>query len=157
VGLILFLLPKTPRTIVSCLVLIFVLLVHPLWNFWWIEERPRRRSIFPSARTSNDADKCHHGKEEVHLFPFLEKRGVPARGCPMGALLHEHEQGRTLVTQLAQHPGLEILRRELLFDFTQRVGGGCANAGQFLLQLLLPRRQLHERAADAVAAGAWRR
>ena len=58
------------------------------------------RTIVEFMRTF--ADKCHHGKEEVHLFPFLEKRGVPARGCPMGALLHEHEQGRTLVTQLAQ-------------------------------------------------------
>jgi hemerythrin-like domain-containing protein len=58
------------------------------------------RSIVKFMRTF--ADKCHHGKEEVHLFPFLEKRGVPARGCPMGVLLHEHEQGRTLVTQLAQ-------------------------------------------------------
>jgi len=48
------------------------------------------------------ADICHHGKEELHLFPFLEKRGVPARGCPMGVLIHEHERGRTLVAQLAQ-------------------------------------------------------
>jgi len=23
------------------------------------------------------ADKCHHGKEETHLFPALEKKGVP--------------------------------------------------------------------------------
>ena len=48
------------------------------------------------------ADKCHHAKEEAHLFPFLEQRGVPARGCPIGVLLHEHERGRTLVAQLAQ-------------------------------------------------------
>jgi hemerythrin-like domain-containing protein len=48
------------------------------------------------------ADKCHHGKEEIHLFPFLEKRGIPARGCPIGVLIHEHERGRTLVAQLAQ-------------------------------------------------------
>jgi len=36
------------------------------------------------------ADKCHHGKEETHLFPVLEKKGVPVRGCPMGALIAEH-------------------------------------------------------------------
>lgn len=58
------------------------------------------RNIVEFMRTF--ADKCHHGKEEVHLFPCLEKRGVPARGCPMGVLLHEHERGRTLVAQLAQ-------------------------------------------------------
>lgn len=48
------------------------------------------------------ADKCHHRKEEAHLFPCLEQRGIPARGCPIGVLLHEHERGRTLVAQLAQ-------------------------------------------------------
>jgi hemerythrin-like domain-containing protein len=58
------------------------------------------RTIVEFMRTF--ADKCHHGKEEVHLFPSLEKRGVPTRGCPIGVLIHEHEQGRTLVGQLAQ-------------------------------------------------------
>ena len=48
------------------------------------------------------ADKCHHGKEEAHLFPALEKRGVPMKGCPVGALTHEHQQGRVLVTGLAE-------------------------------------------------------
>ena len=33
----------------------------------------------------NYADKCHHGKEEAELFPFLERRGVPMRGCPIDA------------------------------------------------------------------------
>lgn len=55
------------------------------------------------------ADKCHHGKEEVHLFPLLEAKGVPARGCPIGILLHEHDRGRTLVGQLAE--ALEAQRR----------------------------------------------
>ena len=58
------------------------------------------RTIVEFMRTF--ADKCHHGKEEAHLFPFLERRGVPARGCPIGVLIHEHGQGRTLVAQLAQ-------------------------------------------------------
>jgi hemerythrin-like domain-containing protein len=48
------------------------------------------------------ADKCHHGKEESHLFPALERIGVPTRGCPLGILIHEHEKGRTLVTELAE-------------------------------------------------------
>lgn len=41
----------------------------------------------------NFADKCHHGKEERHLFPLLEERGVPRDG-PVGVMLQEHEQGR---------------------------------------------------------------
>ena len=48
------------------------------------------------------ADKCHHGKEEAHLFPALEKKGVPMQGCPVGALTREHQQGRALVTGLAE-------------------------------------------------------
>lgn len=58
------------------------------------------RNIVQFMRTF--ADTCHHGKEEAHLFPCLETRGVPARGCPIGVLVHEHERGRTLVAQLAQ-------------------------------------------------------
>jgi len=48
------------------------------------------------------ADKCHHGKEEALLFPALERRGVPMRGCPIGALLREHEMGKTIVGGLAE-------------------------------------------------------
>ena len=40
------------------------------------------------------ADQCHHAKEEVHLFPLLEARGVPRDGGPIGCMLQEHEQGR---------------------------------------------------------------
>jgi len=48
------------------------------------------------------ADKCHHGKEEAHLFPVLVQKGVPVTGCPIGALTHEHQQGRALVSGLAE-------------------------------------------------------
>ena len=48
------------------------------------------------------ADACHHGKEEDRLFPLLEKRGVPMRGCPVEALIHEHGAGRALVKGLAE-------------------------------------------------------
>jgi len=48
------------------------------------------------------ADKCHHRKEEAHLFTLLEKKGVPMRGCPLGILIAEHQKGRELVKQLAE-------------------------------------------------------
>jgi hemerythrin-like domain-containing protein len=48
------------------------------------------------------ADRCHHGKEETYLFTALEKKGVPMHGCPMGALLGEHQRGRVIVAQLAE-------------------------------------------------------
>jgi len=47
-------------------------------------------------------DKCHHGKEEGYLFPLLETKGVPVTGCPLGILIHEHQNGRKLVAELAE-------------------------------------------------------
>lgn len=44
-------------------------------------------------------DKGHHQKEEAWLFPLLEKKGVPSRGCPIGVLLSEHTKGRGLVAE----------------------------------------------------------
>lgn len=48
------------------------------------------------------ADRCHHGKEEQHLFPALERHGVPREGGPLGVMLQEHEEGRGLVRVMAQ-------------------------------------------------------
>lgn len=47
------------------------------------------------------ADRCHHGKEEQHLFPLLESRGMPRDGGPTGVMLHEHEHGRELLAKMA--------------------------------------------------------
>lgn len=47
-------------------------------------------------------DGLHHGKEEALLFPALEAMGVSVKGCPIGALLAEHVQGRTLIARLAE-------------------------------------------------------
>jgi hemerythrin-like domain-containing protein len=45
-------------------------------------------------------DKCHHGKEEEHLFPALERAGIPRERGPIGVMLAEHQQGRQLVALL---------------------------------------------------------
>ncbi len=47
------------------------------------------------------ADKCHHCKEEDRLFPVLEDNGIPREGGPIGVMLYEHEQGRMMVTEMA--------------------------------------------------------
>ena len=49
------------------------------------------------------ADRCHHAKEEGLLFPALVAHGVPLHGCPIDALLHEHEKGRQLVKQIGDN------------------------------------------------------
>ncbi len=51
-------------------------------------------------------DRCHHAKEEQHLFPALERRGVARRGGPVGVMLAEHAEGRALLEGLrAAEPG----------------------------------------------------
>ncbi|MBT1074417.1 hemerythrin domain-containing protein [Geobacter grbiciae] len=45
-------------------------------------------------------EKCHHEKEENHLFPLLVKKGVPVAGCPIGVLTHEHQTAGKLTTDL---------------------------------------------------------
>lgn len=50
----------------------------------------------------NFADRCHHAKEENHLFPLLEARGLIREGGPTGVMLHEHETGRALLSAMAQ-------------------------------------------------------
>ena len=49
----------------------------------------------------NFVDRCHHGKEERHLFPRLQERGLPSGVGPVAVMLHEHEQGRAAVRAIA--------------------------------------------------------
>ena len=48
------------------------------------------------------ADKCHHAKEETHLFPLLKERGIPQEGGPIGCMLSDHEQGRAHVAAVCK-------------------------------------------------------
>jgi hemerythrin-like domain-containing protein len=47
------------------------------------------------------ADKCHHGKEEAHLFPLMESRGFSREHGPTGVMLLEHEEGRGYLRDMA--------------------------------------------------------
>lgn len=47
------------------------------------------------------ADKCHHGKEEAHLFPAMEEAGVPRYGGPLGVMLEEHDTERGYVRAMS--------------------------------------------------------
>ncbi len=56
------------------------------------------------------ADRCHHGKEEKHLFPALERHGVPKEGGPLGVMREEHEEGRALVRAMAEGDDRQIAK-----------------------------------------------
>lgn len=45
-------------------------------------------------------DRCHHGKEEVLLFPAMEQAGISREGGPVGVMLKEHQLGRDLVARM---------------------------------------------------------
>jgi hemerythrin-like domain-containing protein len=47
------------------------------------------------------ADRCHHGKEESHLFPAMEAAGSPRNCGPTAVMLREHELGRLHVREMA--------------------------------------------------------
>ncbi len=48
------------------------------------------------------ADHCHHGKEEVHLFPMMEAKGFPRESGPTGVMMMEHEQGRSHIKAMKE-------------------------------------------------------
>ncbi len=50
----------------------------------------------------NFVDRCHHAKEEKHLFVMLRERGMPVKSGLLAALLHEHDRGRACVRAVAQ-------------------------------------------------------
>lgn len=47
-------------------------------------------------------DQCHNKKEENHLFPLIEERGIPKDGGPLGVMLMEHKQSREMIERLDQ-------------------------------------------------------
>lgn len=46
------------------------------------------------------ADRYHHGKEEQHLFPALERNGIPRHGGPLAVMEREHQVERELISEL---------------------------------------------------------
>jgi len=68
---------------------------------------------------SEYVDGCHNKKEENHLFPLLEQRGVPRHGGPLAVMLAEHEQSRQLLAAVTRI-GREFVAGDLtvLADFT---------------------------------------
>lgn len=72
----------------------------------------------------NFADRCHHGKEETHLFPAMEAAGFPRDGGPTGVMLDEHEQGRAHIRAMAEAiEGAAAGKSDALQQFTTHAQG----------------------------------
>jgi hemerythrin-like domain-containing protein len=48
------------------------------------------------------ADRCHHGKEEQHLFSAMAARGLPREVGPLAVMEHEHDEGRALIARMSE-------------------------------------------------------
>ena len=46
---------------------------------------------------------CHNKKEEDHLFPLIQERGVPAEGGPLGVMLDEHRRQSAHMEKIKTH------------------------------------------------------
>ena len=55
-------------------------------------------------------DRCHHGKEEQHLFAVLAARGLPREVGPLAVLISEHEEGRALLTRMSEALAAQVSR-----------------------------------------------
>lgn len=53
----------------------------------------------------NFVDRCHHAKEEKHLFAAMHAHGMPMTSGPLAVMLREHEQGRAHVRAIAEAAG----------------------------------------------------
>jgi hemerythrin-like domain-containing protein len=63
-----------------------------------LDPQPARDAV---AFFRNFADRCHHGKEEAHLFPAMEGKGFSPDCGPTGVMRREHELGRLRVREMA--------------------------------------------------------
>jgi DUF438 domain-containing protein len=47
-------------------------------------------------------DQCHNQKEELHLFPRLEQKGMPRHGGPLAVMLQEHDRAEEILSRLVR-------------------------------------------------------
>ncbi|HQP29854.1 MAG TPA: hemerythrin domain-containing protein [Deltaproteobacteria bacterium] len=47
-------------------------------------------------------DRCHHTKEELHLFPMMGRRGQPRETGPLAIMTEEHIMGRIYLKTAAK-------------------------------------------------------
>lgn len=74
-------------------------------------------------------DKCHHTKEEVYLFPEMEKAGISGSSELITSLKNEHEEGRQHVRRIEE----VVFEKEEQREFPTMVEHSKA-----YIQLLIP-------------------
>ncbi|HKG22698.1 MAG TPA: hemerythrin domain-containing protein [Blastocatellia bacterium] len=67
----------------------------------WGENVPASALLQLVDFVSTFADCFHHGKEEAHLFPLLERQGIEVEGGPLGAMKQQHQLERELTDRMS--------------------------------------------------------
>jgi DUF438 domain-containing protein len=105
------------------------------------------------------ADGCHNQKEEQHLFPTIEARGIPRHGGPLAVMLQEHEQSRQLLKRLTpmmeavaggDSSGLDELR-QVFAEYTTLMKNHYWKENDILYPMA--QRVMNREDADSVIAG----
>jgi hemerythrin-like domain-containing protein len=66
------------------------------------------------------ADRCHHGKEEAHLFAMMERHGFSPQSGPLSVMLWEHDVGRSYVKAMEDAaPGAIAGQKEACSSFAE--------------------------------------
>jgi hemerythrin-like domain-containing protein len=73
---------------------------------------------------STFADRYHHGKEETHLFPALQRQGIQREGGPLAALEHEHQIESKLASEMRlaiqEYKSVDPAARQRFIDAARR-------------------------------------
>ncbi|SRR6266446_615677 len=106
-GILLFLVAKTPAAMVVCVVAVFCLLVHPVWKFWWIEDRLWRRilAIIGLVVSCGAVGYTEWPSKFVDTQPLTKK--------DVREVFQEE--------QMQPPPNFEIILSEALFNYNERL------------------------------------
>ncbi|HEY3384693.1 MAG TPA: PAS domain-containing protein [Vicinamibacterales bacterium] len=123
-------------------------------------DRPSPATLRDAARYFQEyVDGCHNKKEEDHLFPLIEQRGIPRHGGPLAVMLSEHDQNRSLLPRFVALVDEYLTGNAAVIDELRAVFAQYAELlkGHFWKEndILYPmaRRVMSNADAEAVVAG----
>lgn len=98
-------------------------------------------------------DRCHHFKEERHLFPALRSAGSLPESFDLAQLCHEHEAERAMLRAMhdAVESGAGLALADAADGFRRLLAGHIVQENSVLLELL--RARMPEPTLEAIWAG----
>jgi hypothetical protein len=119
-GLLLFLLPKTQPIIIGCLLLIWLLLLHPTINFWWVENRPWRQCLAFVALTVSLVWLGLYIKPEAAVQPQPQQQETKRETVPTTPAPVVDESSRSRPTSAIERPLLRLMFKDSPLFTTER-------------------------------------